>query len=70
MQQDPRIGIELPLRMLVWDDGDETRVGFNDPRILSDLYDVPSQGATLEAMFSLLDQLAQEAAASQDGTGG
>ena len=64
MQQDPRIGIELPLRILVWDHGDDTNVGFKDLRSLSDVYDVPGQAATLEAMSSLLDQLANEAAQS------
>ena len=65
MQQDPRIGIELPLRILVWDHGDDTNVGFKDLRSLSDVYDVPGQAATLEAMSSLLDQLANEAAQTQ-----
>ena len=65
MQQDPRIGFELPLRILVWDHGDDTNVGFKDLRSLSDVYDVPGQAATLEAMSSLLDQLANEAAQTQ-----
>ena len=62
MQQDPRVGIELPLRLLVWDDGQQTLIGYNDPHQLADLYDVGAQASTLEAMASLLDQLAQEAA--------
>jgi uncharacterized protein (DUF302 family) len=63
MQQDPRIGIELPLRMLVWDRGDAAIVGYNDPRNLSRLYDVTRQAPTLDAMSSLLDDIAREAAA-------
>jgi uncharacterized protein (DUF302 family) len=62
MQHDPRVGIELPLRLLVWDDGQQTLIGYNDPHHLADLYDVGAQASTLEAMASLLDQLAQEAA--------
>lgn len=62
MQLDPRIGIELPLRVLVWDDGAGTTVGYKDPRDLADAYDVGRQAETLEAMSSLLEQLAQEAA--------
>jgi uncharacterized protein (DUF302 family) len=62
MQQDPRIGIEFPLRLLVWDDGDGTHVGLNDPRRLADHYDVAAGAAPLEAQSSLLDELAQEAA--------
>jgi uncharacterized protein (DUF302 family) len=32
MQSDPRVGIELPLRMLVWQDQDGTRFAYRDPR--------------------------------------
>ena len=36
MQADPRVGIELPLRMLIWQDRDGTYVGYLDPRELAD----------------------------------
>jgi uncharacterized protein (DUF302 family) len=62
MQADPRIGIELPLRMLVWDQDGRTVVGYNDPKDLAGPYDVAAQAGTLEAMSSLLDALASEAA--------
>jgi uncharacterized protein (DUF302 family) len=61
MQSDPRIGIELPLRMLIWQDGEEVLVGYRDPRELSGAYDVASHQPTLEQMTSLLDELAAEA---------
>jgi uncharacterized protein (DUF302 family) len=32
MQSDPRIGVEFPLRMLVWEDRDGALLGYNDPR--------------------------------------
>jgi uncharacterized protein (DUF302 family) len=35
MQADPRAGIELPLRMLIWQDPDGTHVGYLDPRELA-----------------------------------
>jgi uncharacterized protein (DUF302 family) len=38
MQADPRAGIELPLRMLIWQDPDGTHVGYLDPRELADRY--------------------------------
>jgi uncharacterized protein (DUF302 family) len=63
MQQDPRVGIELPLRMLVWDGGDAAIVGYNDPRDLSRSYDVTRQAPTLDAMSFLLADIAGEAAA-------
>ena len=38
MQADPRVGVELPLRMLIWQDPDGTHVGYLDPRELADRY--------------------------------
>ena len=63
MQEDPKIGIELPLRMLVWNDGEQTMLGYNDPRDLSRLYQVAPRAVTLEAMSALLEELAHDAAA-------
>jgi uncharacterized protein (DUF302 family) len=62
MQSDPRIGVELPLRMLIWTDGDGTLVGYNDPRGLATRYDVDPHHATLERMSRLLAELAAEVA--------
>jgi uncharacterized protein (DUF302 family) len=39
MQADPRVGIELPLRVLVWDQDGQTLVGYNDPRDWAGPYD-------------------------------
>ncbi len=64
MQADPRIGIELPLRMLVWRQGEEVLLGHNDPRELSGSYGVAGDSSTLEQMAKLLDALAGEAAGS------
>ncbi len=62
MQDDPRIGIELPLRMLVWREGEQVLLGHRDPRELSSRYDVSAHAQTLEQMAVLLDALAAEAA--------
>jgi uncharacterized protein (DUF302 family) len=62
MQRDPRVGIELPLRMLIWREGDDVLIGFHDPRELAASYDVVSEQATLERMAALLGELAAEAA--------
>ncbi len=62
MQADRRVGIELPLRILVWDQGDRTLVGHNDPRELAGVYRLPTATPTLDAMSSLLQTLAAEAA--------
>jgi uncharacterized protein (DUF302 family) len=62
MQSDPRIGAELPLRMLVWQDSDGALLGYNDPRELAGRYDVEPHHATLEMMAALLAALATDAA--------
>jgi uncharacterized protein (DUF302 family) len=62
MQEDPRVGIELPLRILVWDQGGQTMVGYHDPRGLARSYTLSPGTAILEAMSSLLQALASDAA--------
>jgi uncharacterized protein (DUF302 family) len=61
MRSDPRIGIELPLRILVWEDGDVALLGYHDPRELSRRYDVVAHQPTLEHMATLLAGLVAEA---------
>jgi uncharacterized protein (DUF302 family) len=63
MRDDARIGIELPLRMLVWDSGEGIRLGWGDPRALADTYDVAAHDETLAAMAALLQAVAGEVAA-------
>ena len=62
MRSDPRIGIELPLRMLVWEEGEGVLLGYNDPRELAGRYDVEVHHATLDTMSGLLAALAADAA--------
>ena len=62
MASDPRIGIELPLRILVWLDADGTALGYNDPSELANRYDIGPHRQTLEMMSMLLAELAAEAA--------
>jgi uncharacterized protein (DUF302 family) len=63
MKSDPRIGIELPLRIVIWKTDEETMIGYNDPRELANVYDVGEGASTLDAMAGLLSDLAQAAAA-------
>ena len=60
MQQDPRVGIELPLRLLVWDDGGPTRLGYADPRDLAQRYELGAGGETLERMREVLTAVVAE----------
>lgn len=58
MQADPRVGIELPLRLLVRGEGEQTVVAFRDPRRLVDSYELSGREQTLAQMRQLLDGLA------------
>lgn len=62
MQSDRRVGIELPLRILVWRDGEQVQLAYKDPRELSGLYDIDEYQSTLEQMATLLEDLTTEAA--------
>jgi uncharacterized protein (DUF302 family) len=62
MQSDPRVGLDLPLHMLVWQDADGTRLAYHDPRELSRAYNLAGRDETLEKMNALLGQLAAAAA--------
>ncbi len=62
MQADPRVGIELPLRMLIWQDPDGTHVGYLDPRELADRYALDGHHQTLERQAAVLTKLAAAAA--------
>lgn len=63
MQGDPRSGIELPLRILVWRAGTGAQIGYLDPRELARRYDVDQHQTTLEAMAKLLGDIVAEAVA-------
>lgn len=62
MQADPRIGIDLPLRMLVWDQDGRAAVGYHDPRELVIDRASDELAAVLGRMNGLLERLAHEAA--------
>src|SRR3954451_13429755 len=62
MQADPRVGIDLPLRMLVWAQDGRTRVGYRDPRGLAVDPASAEVATVLGKMNGLLQRLAREAA--------
>lgn len=60
MQADATVGIELPLRVLVWDDDGTTRLGHRDPVALAADYAVGDALEVLERMRGLLAALVAE----------
>jgi uncharacterized protein (DUF302 family) len=65
MQSDARVGIELPLRILVWREGEQVLLGYEDPRALAERFSLGSVEQTLSQMATLLQALA---AAAGDAT--
>jgi uncharacterized protein (DUF302 family) len=60
MQADPRAGIDLPLRLLVWSQDGGTLVGFRDPRALVEEFPLAGPPATLDRLHSVLTALVAE----------
>lgn len=58
MQENPEIGIELPLKILIWQ-GEKGRIliGYKDPLLLSDVYGIKKNQETLKKMSEALHQL-------------
>jgi uncharacterized protein (DUF302 family) len=62
MQSDPRIGIELPLRILIWTDASGVQLGYRDPRELGERYVAAAEHEPiLERMAILLESLVDDA---------
>jgi uncharacterized protein (DUF302 family) len=62
MQSDRSMGIELPLRILVWREGEQTLLGHGDPRDLKEAYALSEHEEVLEQMAGVLEELIMEAA--------
>ncbi len=65
MQADPRSGVDLPLRMLVWSQDGATRLAYQDPAVLADRYEVGSEQGTLDRLRGLLEPLVAEVGRSR-----
>ncbi len=56
-------GIDLPLKMLVWEDGSgAVRIGYTDPEILKDRHGITGCEDVLRKMGGFLEKLARDAA--------
>jgi uncharacterized protein (DUF302 family) len=62
MQEDNRIAIALPLKMLVWEAAGKTLIGYDLPSWLGKVYALEKTQGILDKMDGLLAQIAREAA--------
>lgn len=63
MQAQPSLGIDLPLKLLVWEAEGAVRIGYNEPVWLVERHGGDGTAPVLATMRSLLAALASEAAA-------
>jgi uncharacterized protein (DUF302 family) len=67
MQTAQTIGIDLPLKILIWRDEDnKTWLGYNDPHWLAQRHGATANTAILEAMARALSTIAAKVASSPD----
>ena len=61
MQDAPTSGIDLPLKVLVWqDDQGQVQVAWNDPGYLTERHDLPAEaGKPLGAVAGLIESAIQ-----------
>ena len=61
MQENPEIGIELPLKILVWQSPEkQTCVGYKDPILLADMYGIKKNIEILKKMHNGLAGLVEK----------
>lgn len=60
MQENPAIGIELPLKILIWKDNvGTTRIAYQDPLAWESLYEIKKEVEVLKKMQMALDGLTE-----------
>jgi uncharacterized protein (DUF302 family) len=65
MQDDPKAGIDLPLRMLLWEDNGSTYISYRDPQVLSDLFDLDIHRHVPAKLSGFMDRIATDLSAEQ-----
>ena len=63
MQMNQKIGIDLPLKVLVWQDGSTTRIGYIEPEELADEYEIDEDHKIIKTMEGALEKLTDAAIA-------
>ena len=61
LQNAPLAGLDLPIRVLIWDDNGTTKIGYLDPADLKARYDVSGADKSFEMMAGALGKLTDAA---------
>lgn len=57
MQRNPRAGIDLPLRMLIWDDEGTTMTAYTPATVTGDRFSLDPAEVPLEQLTALMEEL-------------
>lgn len=61
LQNAPQAGLDLPIRVLIWDDNGSTKIGYLDPADLKARYSVEGADKSFEMMTGALGKLTDAA---------
>ena len=62
MQQNIMAGLDFPLRVLIWDDGSQTKIGYLDPATLKERYSIDEAAEAFATMTGALAKFTDGAA--------
>lgn len=62
LQAAPRAGLDLPIRVLIWEEAGDTKIGYLDPASLKQRYDVDGADASFAMITGALGKLTDAAA--------
>ncbi len=62
MQENIKAGLDLPIRVLIWDDGGQTKIGYLDPAALKARYAIDGADKAIKGMTGALDKFTSGAA--------
>ncbi|MEM7289618.1 MAG: DUF302 domain-containing protein [Pseudomonadota bacterium] len=62
MQQNIKAGLDLPIRVLIWDDNGQTKIGYLDPSALKARYAIAEADVSFKQMAGALDKFTSGAA--------
>ncbi|HSM42935.1 MAG TPA: DUF302 domain-containing protein [Afifellaceae bacterium] len=65
IQAAPEAGLDLPIKVLVWQDGEKVMIGYLDPQALKARYGVLGADKSFEMMTGALGKLTDAAAAAE-----
>jgi uncharacterized protein (DUF302 family) len=62
MQQNIKAGLDLPIRVLIWDEDGQTKIGYLDPQALKARYSIDGADKAFEGMAGALEKFTSGAA--------